>query len=380
MAERSRLTDSPQTAASSPLLAAAAPLGGSSGGGLGSDHGISGPKPVRSEASTGMTPNRGGNGVAAAIVTNGAVVIGGGGGVAGADHHIRMPTLTPPNGPADRASRASSELLRDRGNGFKLDVSPAPLGNSSLVFAGRCLVAKDFSSALVVFFVIVLVAGFFGFVMSASSVAIWVGAIGELLGGASIFFLFITATKDPGIVRKRRPVDASSPLYKPPPPPGFSEFVMINGVQVLTPYCATCHYTRAPRVAHCNLCDNCVERFDHHCGVIGACIGAGNIRPFFAFLVSTSLGSAWCGAWSIVFLVHNWSDDSDWTRKGFAFAVSIVGTVVALQVGAMAIHYVRLFSTGFTQRENIKRDRLYGPGTKNPFDEGCGNNWRTVWA
>ena len=37
---------------------------------------------------------------------------------------------------------------------------------------------------------------------------------------------------------------------------------------------------------HCNICDKCVKRYDHHCPWLNNCIGAGNQAIFFCFLVS----------------------------------------------------------------------------------------------
>lgn len=36
--------------------------------------------------------------------------------------------------------------------------------------------------------------------------------------------------------------------------------------------------------------DRCVAEFDHHCPVVGNCIGVGNRREFFGYLVTLLLG------------------------------------------------------------------------------------------
>ena len=34
--------------------------------------------------------------------------------------------------------------------------------------------------------------------------------------------------------------------------------------------------------AHCNICDVCISNYDHHCGVIGKCVGRYNTFIFMA--------------------------------------------------------------------------------------------------
>ncbi|XP_052475344.1 palmitoyltransferase ZDHHC18-A isoform X1 [Carassius gibelio] len=120
-----------------------------------------------------------------------------------------------------------------------------------------------------------------------------------VIGGVLFLFVVITLLQtsltDPGILPRALPDEAAdiekqidnsrSSTYRPPP---RTKEILINDQVVKLKYCFTCKMFRPPRTSHCSLCDNCVERFDHHCPWVGNCVGKRNYRFFYAFIVSLS--------------------------------------------------------------------------------------------
>jgi len=49
-------------------------------------------------------------------------------------------------------------------------------------------------------------------------------------------------------------------------------------------YCPTCIVKKSSETKHCQICDICVEGFDHHCSWLNNCIGKRNMYLFWIFL------------------------------------------------------------------------------------------------
>ncbi|KAK8672020.1 hypothetical protein V6N13_110397 [Hibiscus sabdariffa] len=123
---------------------------------------------------------------------------------------------------------------------------------------------------------------------------------GLILTVLDLSFLFLTSSGDPGIIpRNTKAPEPSSGDAKQGHPwdwaknkptlkiPKLKEVTLKNGKRVKVKFCETCMLYRTPRASHCSICNNCVQKFDHHCPWVGQCIGLRNY-PFFICFISSS--------------------------------------------------------------------------------------------
>ena len=149
----------------------------------------------------------------------------------------------------------------------------------------------------------------------------------------------------------------------------------INGHILRINYCYSCYLFRPPRTSHCAVCDNCVERFDHHCLWLGNCVGKKNYKYFYTLLGSLNINAifqiAFC-FWVLSIEVKNIKNKEN---KGYAF-ISVIGSIilynllfVVIFIGKLFILHTYLVFKGLTFYEYSKEKMNVFPGGLNPFNK-----------
>ncbi|WZZ17739.1 hypothetical protein YC2023_110828 [Brassica napus] len=119
-------------------------------------------------------------------------------------------------------------------------------------------------------------------------------------------FLFLTSTRDPGIIprNKEAPTQATLEWASNKAKLPRTKDVMVNGFTVKVKFCDTCKLYRPPRASHCSTCNNCVQRFDHHCPWVGQCIALRNYPFFVCFISCSTLLCIYIFAFSLVSMLE----------------------------------------------------------------------------
>ncbi|XP_063621532.1 palmitoyltransferase ZDHHC9 [Cydia splendana] len=212
-------------------------------------------------------------------------------------------------------------------------------------------------------------------------------AAGAALAALTLCALLRTALTDPGILPRAAPAEAAldAPTATAARPPPRAREVLVRGRVVKLKYCFTCKLFRPPRASHCSLCDNCVERFDHHCPWVGNCVGRRNYRAFYTFVVSLSFLAVFVFACAVahVALEARTLGLAAALRKEPASALAAgVCFLSVWSVLGLAGFHTYLASTDQTTNEDIKGSfsSRRGSGNPNPYSRGnaCANCWHVL--
>nr|AQX44144.1 hypothetical protein [Apostasia odorata] len=194
-----------------------------------------------------------------------------------------------------------------------------------------------------------------------------------LLTCTVIVSLILVSTRDPGIIPRKEgsvmeDIGSCSRIR--------SRRIAINGVEMKLKYCRICGIFRPPRSCHCSVCDNCVEKFDHHCPWLSQCIGLRNYRYYMMLIFSAlvffiyMLSFSW---WKIGKMMSEkeWGGFQLVVNMPETFALALISFTAIGFLGGLAIFHVYLIILNQTARENFKQRYAESP---NPYDKGLLSN------
>ncbi|CAH8547158.1 unnamed protein product [Schistosoma turkestanicum] len=157
------------------------------------------------------------------------------------------------------------------------------------------------------------------------------------------------------------------------PPGARTRQILIGDHLVKINYCHSCRFFRPPRASHCSSCDNCVERFDHHCPWIGNCVGQRNYRYFILFIYSLSIYCLYILIFSIVNLILLYEKYGDIVTAIKISPASIIEILIAFSamwtVFGLSGYHTTLMCRGFSTHEDIRHFPriLKQAGHRNPY-------------
>ena len=192
------------------------------------------------------------------------------------------------------------------------------------------------------------------------------------------FMLFYSGIIDPGIMLKGSPEDIYNTKGE-----RKEKITRIRQLGYISSYkiCGTCNIIRPLRSSHCNSCNNCIQRFDHHCPWIGTCVGLRNYSYFYLFLFLINITQFFNLSICITHIVLNTKKhlNFDGFSKKFnyrmAFGENIFSLYIIIYVLLTMIFTTQLFFYhtwlifhNMTTKVELKHL------TKNPFGNGFERN------
>lgn len=271
-------------------------------------------------------------------------------------------------------------------------------GSNRFFFGGRLIFGPDVRSLLVTLILILApVVVFCVFVgrhlmkdfPHHAGIAIMVVAVVHTCG--VLVLLLLTSGRDPGVIpRNNHPPEpeeevSSSSDWSGGQTPKLrlprTKDVIVNGVVVKVKYCDTCMLYRPPRCSHCSICNNCVERFDHHCPWVGQCIGRRNYPYFFMFVLSATLLCFFIFAMCALRIKKVMDGDPPHTvwkalqRSPAAAFLMAYAFLATWFVGGLTVFHLYLISTNQTTYENF---RYRYDHKVNPYDQGIVHNFKEI--
>ena len=170
-----------------------------------------------------------------------------------------------------------------------------------------------------------------------------------ILSSLEFLFFFIVCFKNPGYMKKHH------------------EHQLLELAQAVdcVQICPECVTRRPPRARHCQSCNKCVEKFDHHCPWINNCIGARNLGVFYSFLLITFVFIVYTGFMCTDYILENGLVSKAYIAAFYA----IISFSFIIPLFLLISVQTRNFLTNTTTNERYSRKPEATPAERSDSDE-----------
>lgn len=161
--------------------------------------------------------------------------------------------------------------------------------------------------------------------------------------------------------------------------------------------CAVCECMRPPRAWHCDLCNICVLKRDHHCPYMACCVGYYNHRYFIMFTMYVFIAMLYAFYYNVYFLAQfiTWNHGLvlakfmlplvslvvDFGNESLYILMVLVNIIIATLTGFLTCYHFYNILNGRTtpERKHCKKDFMYDRGWRMNLVEALGARWYFTW-
>lgn len=162
-------------------------------------------------------------------------------------------------------------------------------------------------------------------------------------------------------------------------------------------FCAVCECLRPPRAWHCDTCNVCILKRDHHCTFFACCVGYYNQRYFILFTMNVFIAMVYAFYYNVIFATQylKWNHGLiiakflfplvsfaiDFGSESLYVSILVINVIISAFTGFLFFYHLNNVLKGKTVPEtrHCTSDFLYDKGWKYNLIEVFGIRWYLTW-